>query len=461
MGASAGGGVWVGTSGANSPAITYCDVWGNTGGDFAGTATPGTGCTSGDPLFAASASGDFHLQSKGGRWTPGDVWVEDTSHSPCIDAGDPAADYSQEPGANGGRVNMGVHGNTAQASQSATVQVWVDDDWTGPDNCGGHAWGVDAFAVIQDAIDAAREGALITVYEGTHAENLDFKAKALTVTSTAPTDPNVVENTIIDGHGAGACASFFRGEGPDTVLTGFTLTNGIGRAVGYDRFGGGVYCDDSSPTLTHNVVEGNSADLGGGVSCRNASPTITRNVIQSNLADDAGGGIYCDDASPTISHNTITRNTTDSFADGAGIHCRNGSSPTISHNAITLNAVGGWADGGGVFCLACSPTITANSIADNQGDGICGSSDEGVQCRDSSPSISDNEISGNGDGILLSDSSPVIAGNTISRNEGEGIRCLQGHDAGLMACLHHSIAPEIAVRGLPERDGHVFDVHAD
>jgi hypothetical protein len=38
--------------------------------------------------------------------------------SPCIDAGDPASACGNEPIPNGGRINMGAYGNTAQASKS-------------------------------------------------------------------------------------------------------------------------------------------------------------------------------------------------------------------------------------------------------------------------------------------------------------------------------------------------------
>jgi hypothetical protein len=46
------------------------------------------------------------------------VWVLDEVTSPCIDAGDPAADYSNEPAPNGGRINIGAYGGTAYASMS-------------------------------------------------------------------------------------------------------------------------------------------------------------------------------------------------------------------------------------------------------------------------------------------------------------------------------------------------------
>lgn len=52
-------------------------------------------------------NGDFHLKSTGGRWD-GSKWVTDTDASPCINAGNPASDYTNEPEPNGNRINMGV-----------------------------------------------------------------------------------------------------------------------------------------------------------------------------------------------------------------------------------------------------------------------------------------------------------------------------------------------------------------
>jgi hypothetical protein len=91
--------------------------------DNAGGNTQGTGITllstvSQDPLFANTADGDFHLQSKYGRWSGSD-WVFDTLSSPCIDAADPLSPYSLEPMPNGGRANIGRYGNTSEASRSA------------------------------------------------------------------------------------------------------------------------------------------------------------------------------------------------------------------------------------------------------------------------------------------------------------------------------------------------------
>ena len=59
--------------------------------------------------------------SKAGRWY-NSQWVVDDVSSPCIDAGDENSDYSNEPAPNGGKVNMGYYGNTAEASKTETVQ---------------------------------------------------------------------------------------------------------------------------------------------------------------------------------------------------------------------------------------------------------------------------------------------------------------------------------------------------
>jgi len=108
-----------------SPQISYSDV------ELEG-GWLGTGNISADPLFVApmkwtglpvppgSSSwvvGDCHLLSKRRYYSSGS-WVAGESHSPCIDAGDPAADWSQEPAPNGSRINMGAYGGTGQASLS-------------------------------------------------------------------------------------------------------------------------------------------------------------------------------------------------------------------------------------------------------------------------------------------------------------------------------------------------------
>jgi predicted outer membrane repeat protein len=120
------GGEEISTSGEVQVNATYCDVAGG---------WVGPGNIDADPLFAnrialdpnmaiiPSSSplvfGDYHLKSEAGRWDPGaGDWVLDEVTSPCIDAGDPDSPVEDEPEPNGGRVNMGAYGGTAEASKS-------------------------------------------------------------------------------------------------------------------------------------------------------------------------------------------------------------------------------------------------------------------------------------------------------------------------------------------------------
>jgi parallel beta-helix repeat protein len=95
---------------------SYNNVWDNTLGSYNNT-TAGTGEISEDPLFVDAANYDLHLKSTGGHWN-GSTWVYGNVTSPCIDAGDPASEYGNEPEPNGGRINMGAYGNTGEASKS-------------------------------------------------------------------------------------------------------------------------------------------------------------------------------------------------------------------------------------------------------------------------------------------------------------------------------------------------------
>jgi hypothetical protein len=75
--------------------------------------------TLGDVSDDSWIDGDYHLKSQSGRWAPKTrTWVKDDITSPCVDAGDPSSPIGLEPFPNGGRINMGAYGGTAEASKS-------------------------------------------------------------------------------------------------------------------------------------------------------------------------------------------------------------------------------------------------------------------------------------------------------------------------------------------------------
>ncbi len=113
------------------PSISDSIFWYNVWSDLYGcqavyscveSGAEGPGNFSEDPLFAEPDMDDYHLLSRRGRYWPGqNVWVIDDVTSPCVDAGDPDADFSGEREPNGGRVNVGAYGGTAFASVSETL----------------------------------------------------------------------------------------------------------------------------------------------------------------------------------------------------------------------------------------------------------------------------------------------------------------------------------------------------
>ncbi len=90
--------------------IIYCDVQGG---------WPGKGNIDIEPCFAYVNNGDYHLKSQAGRWDANEgLWTKDDVTSPCIDAGNTNSPVGLEPFPNGGVINMGAFGGTAEASKS-------------------------------------------------------------------------------------------------------------------------------------------------------------------------------------------------------------------------------------------------------------------------------------------------------------------------------------------------------
>ena len=180
------------------------------------------------------------------------------------------------------------------------------------------------YRTIQAAIEAAKDGNVIIVEPGVYYERIDFMGKNITVRSTKPDDPEVVANTIIDGRRRGSVVTFRSGEGAKAELKGFTINGGVGtmetiaylydgeEVVSTGYFGGGILIiGGSSPTIAHNVISGNQAELdGGGIAVLdNSNPSIINNVIEENWAFN-GGGITVWNSNPVIENNKFFWNVT-------------------------------------------------------------------------------------------------------------------------------------------------------
>ena len=205
-------------------------------------------------------------------------------------------------------------------------------------NCSGDdgVWVPDDIPTIGEALTTPRpDGEAICVSAGTYPERLDFAGDEVHLTGI-----DGAENTVLDGGCGGSVLTFDSGETADTIVEGFTITNGCAEA------GGGVYIHDSSPTLRQLRVEGNQArhilDLtvdgdfsalarGGGIYVGGTgAPTLSNLVIADNTAnawievwgdsysiiesEAYGGGIFAAGNGMTVSNTVIRENTSTSYA---------------------------------------------------------------------------------------------------------------------------------------------------
>src|SRR3954452_14989868 len=162
---------------------------------------------------------------------------------------------------------------------------------------------------IQAGINAARNGDTVMIDPGTYFENINFNGKAITViSSSGPV------STIIDGGSLAPVVTFASGETPRSVLSRLTLQHGASTFDSqYD--GGGIFISNSSPTISKNIIQNNTACNGGaGIAVQFGSPRIQSNTITNNsqfgcTGGIGGGGISVGGAGTTeINRNLISNN---------------------------------------------------------------------------------------------------------------------------------------------------------
>ncbi|MHC4696395.1 MAG: hypothetical protein ACYTFA_06610 [Planctomycetota bacterium] len=273
----------------------------------------------------------------------------------------------------------------ALAAGTPPVQTtWhVDDDCPNPPGTGTPE---DPFCSIQAGVASAGAGDEVVVAPGEYLENINLLGKAITVRSTD--GPDV---TMLDGGGAGSVITCSTGEGPDTVLQGFTITGGhavsgggmyvyqadpvvigctfLANSAGAplstsDARGGGMHLYESDATVINCAFFGNSAAVdvalaagtawGGGISVTGGSPTVVNCTFSGNSVSATawlftayayGGGIGNDGGALTVSNCTFSGNSASTApfsqsAFGAGVCSPSGGTVSVANSVFFNNTTG-------------------------------------------------------------------------------------------------------------------------
>ncbi|MHC5006119.1 MAG: right-handed parallel beta-helix repeat-containing protein, partial [Planctomycetota bacterium] len=305
---------------------------------------------------------------------------------------------------------------TMLSSTAYADTIYVDDD-----ACPGPGSGTegDPYCSIQTAIDNAVDTDEIVVAPGTYLEAIDFLGKAITLRSSDGADV-----TIIDGTGNFHVVQCVNGEGPDTVLEGFTITGGNANGDYPDYLGGGMYNASSSPTVTDCLFSGNSAAAeGGGMYNYVSNPTVTNCTFSGNSAGPwgdgnggSGGGMCNQYSSPTLTDCTFSGNTTTPFY-GGGMYNANSSNPTLTNCTFTGN-IGGYEGGGMYNNQFCNPTVTDCTFSGNTAGNGGGMSNQNSALTVTNCTFNQNTAQHGGGIRNYNGSSPTVTGCTFTGNDG-------------------------------------------
>ena len=181
-------------------------------------------------------------------------------------------------------------------------------------SCGSDSWSgtsqVCAFPngpkrTIQAGIDTSATGDTVIVADGTYTgtgnRDLDFGGRDIHLRSESLNPALCIidcQGTANDPHRG---FYFHSGETTAAIVEGFTITNGYANFndPGRGTAGGGVFCEDSSPTFRTCTIENNKAEQSGGgvwghVPPTPGTPVLVECVVRGNQAiRGAGGGINC------------------------------------------------------------------------------------------------------------------------------------------------------------------------
>jgi predicted outer membrane repeat protein len=222
-----------------------------------------------------------------------------------------------------------------------------------------------AFAAVQEAIDAAVDGATIAICPGTYVERLII-SKDLTLVGAG--DGDGLGSTIVQGSGQG---SVIQANLRQIVLQHLRITGGGGDGAGI--FNESATLDLIGCTVSENLAPG---FLGGGIQ-NTGTLTLTGSVVRENRAGGGGGIWNTGNGTLNLIASEISGNTAEL---GGGINNRDGATVVFdARSRVTGNTA--TEDGGGIYNLA-GGTLTLVSSANVAGNdpNNCGGADVPLSC---------------------------------------------------------------------------------
>jgi hypothetical protein len=277
------------------------------------------------------------------------------------------------------------------------------------------------FDDIQEAINAASDGDLITVAAGTYLEDgIDFQGKEITLRGEQGSggEPAVT----IDAQRNGGVLNCSKGETNNTIIENIIVTGG------FTDIGAGLMVFHSRPTLINCMfIDNESTGLGGGVYNLNGAPAFYDCRFIGNTASNGGAMMTFESGQPD--HPRYERCSFEgNNAEFGGAIYNFRSSPTFSDCAFTENS----ADfGGGIENYQSDPVLSGCTFQGNQATSTGG----GMDNWESSPTLEDCVISNNdaaiGGGIYntSSSSNTSLQDSTVCGNSPDQIFGIW-HDEG-------------------------------
>jgi predicted outer membrane repeat protein len=325
-------------------------------------------------------------------------------------------------------------------------------------NCAGPG----DYETIQEALDVAENGDVISVepgtYTGSNNRDLDFGTKKLTLVSTGGASETIIDCEAEDNH---RCIDF-NGGGQDTtcVVDGFTFANG--RMVISGSAGAGIRCYGASPLFLNCIFSNNtcSGQVGGAVFCDDAASPVFRDCTFDENGAQKGGAVYCDNTSrPKFSNTTFTGNFGGDEGGAAyfGWQCdAEFTRCTFSENITELA-------GGAVTCSQATPWFLNCTFIRNTGDVrggaahiTSGSSPVFMSCT-----FVSNSGSEEGGTVHVNTGSYPSMWNCIfaftAESDGSVIYVDDSSSAGIQRCCSYGNAPGDALPATPTDDYIIAD----